>query len=123
MPDSTPARMAELTIALSLATDLGTGQPMEPGLRTCRLSLAVAHALALGAASRSGVLYGAPLRSLGCTADASETAVLAGGDDLAFNETMAPMLNARSGEAMRYFVRHLAADQPLNRRVGRIASA
>jgi hypothetical protein len=31
-------RLAELAIALSLATDLGTGQPLEHGLRTCWLS-------------------------------------------------------------------------------------
>ena len=40
-------RVAELTIALSLASDLGTGQPVEHGLRTCWLSLAVADALGL----------------------------------------------------------------------------
>lgn len=32
------SRLAELTTALSLATDLGTGQPLEHGLRTCWLS-------------------------------------------------------------------------------------
>ena len=78
-------RLAELTIALSLATDLGTGQPMEHGLRTCWLSLAAAEALGLDAATRSCVYYVALLRFVGCTSDASETAVLAGGDDVAFN--------------------------------------
>ena len=56
-------RLAELTIALSLATDLGTGQPMEHGLRTCSLSLAVSEALGLDAATRSCVYYVALLRS------------------------------------------------------------
>ena len=37
--DGPSGRLAELTVALSLATDLGTGQPMEHGLRTCWLSL------------------------------------------------------------------------------------
>ena len=44
--------------------------------------------------------------------------MLAGGDDVAFNATMAPMLMARPGESMRYFVRHLAEDLPPRRRAG-----
>lgn len=116
-------RLAELTIALSLASDLGTGQPMEHGLRTCWLSLAVADALGLDASTRSCVYYVALLRFLGCTSDASETAVLSGGDDLAFNATMAPMLGAQAGEGARFFVRHLAEEVPLHRRLGRVAAA
>ena len=116
-------RTAELTVALSLATDLGTGQPMEHGLRTCWLSLAVSDALGLDAATRSCVYYVALLRFVGCTSDASETAVLAGGDDVAFNAAMGPMLMAQPGESMRYFVRHLAEDLPLHRRAGRVVRA
>jgi hypothetical protein len=51
---------------------------------------------------RSCVYYVALLRFLGCTSDASETAVLAGGDEIAFNAAMAPILMAQSGEATRY---------------------
>lgn len=116
-------RLAELTIALSLASDLGTGQPMEDGLRTCWLSLAASEELGLDAATRSCVYYVALLRFVGCTSDASETAVLAGGDDVALNAAMAPMLMAQPGESMRYFVRHLAEDLPLRRRVGRVVRA
>ena len=116
-------RTAELTIALSLATDLGTGQPMEHGMRTCWLSLAVSDALGLDAATRSCVYYVALLRFVGCTSDASETAELAGGDDVAFNAAMAPMLMAQPGESMRHFVRHLAEDLPLRRRMGRVVRA
>jgi HD-GYP domain-containing protein (c-di-GMP phosphodiesterase class II) len=115
--------LAELTVALSLATDLGTGQPMEHGLRTCWLSLRTAEALGLDAAARSCVYYVALLRFLGCTSDAADTAVLAGGNDVAFNAAMAPMLMARPGEAMRYFVRHLAEDLPVRRRAGRVVRA
>ena len=116
-------RLAELTIALSLATDLGTGQPMEQGLRTCWLSLAVSDALGMDAAARSCVFYVALLRFLGCTSDASETAVLAGGDEVAFNAAMAPILMAAPGEAMRHFIRHLAEDLPARRRAGRVVRA
>ncbi len=115
--------VGELTIALSLATDLGTGQPIEHGLRTCWLSLAVADALGLDASERSCVYYVALLRFVGCTSDASETAVLAGGDDVGFNATMAPMLGARPREGMRFFVGHLAEDLPAHRRLGRVVAA
>jgi HD-GYP domain-containing protein (c-di-GMP phosphodiesterase class II) len=121
--DREGARVAELTVALSLATDLGTGQPLEHGLRTCWLSLAAASGLGLDADARSGVYFVALLRFLGCTSDASETAVLAGGDDVAFNAVMAPMLMAQPGEGMRYFVRHLAEGQPPHRRVARVVRA
>ena len=121
--DAGPGRLAELTVALSLASDLGTGQPMEHGLRTCWLSLTAADALGLDTVTRSAVYYVALLRFIGCTSDASETAVLAGGDDLAFNAVMAPMLAAQPGEGMRYFVRHLAADLPLRRRASLVVRA
>jgi HD-GYP domain-containing protein (c-di-GMP phosphodiesterase class II) len=118
-----PGRVADLTIALSLATDLGTGQPMEHGLRTCWLSLGVASALGLSEAERSCVYYVALLRFVGCTSDASEIAALAGGDDVAFNAAMAPALTAQPGEGLRHFVHHLADDQPVPRRVGLVARA
>ncbi|MGH9181633.1 MAG: HD domain-containing phosphohydrolase [Acidimicrobiales bacterium] len=116
-------RCGELTIALSLATDLGTGHPLEHGLRTCWLSLKAAEALGLDEAGRSCVYHVALLRFLGCTSDASETAVFAGGDDVGFNSTFAPMLNAQPGEGARFLVGHLASDLPLRRRVGRVARA
>lgn len=116
-------RYAELTLAVSLATDLGTGQPLEHGLRTCWLSVRTADALGLDDAARACVYHVALLRFLGCTADASEAAVQAGGDDVAFNATFAPMLNAPTGEGVRFFVRHLGAGQPLARRIGLVARA
>ena len=67
--------------------------------------------------------YTALLRFVGCTSDAADTAVLAGGDDLTFNAAMAPMLMAQPGEGMRYFVRHLAEGTPVPRRIGRVVRA
>ena len=89
-------------MALSLATDLGTGQPMEHGLRTCWLSLRTAEALGLDAAARSCVYYVALLRFLGCTSDAADTAVLAGGDDVGVQRGDGPDADgpARRGDAL-----------------------
>ena len=116
-------RLAEPTIALSLATDLGTGQPLEHGLRTCWLSLKAAEALGLDPATRSCVYHVALLRFLGCTSDASDAPMLAGGDDVGLNALFAPMLNAQAGESVRFLVHHLAEDLRLSRRVGRVARA
>ena len=77
--------LVELMAALSLATDLGTGQPLEHVLRTALLANRAAESLGLSQSARSAVLYTALLRFLGCTAYASDTAVLAGGDEIAFN--------------------------------------
>lgn len=116
-------RLIELTAAVSLATDLGTGQPMEHALRTALLAVRAAEALGLAPDDRSAVLYTTLLRFLGCTADASDTAVLAGGDEIAFNAAMAPMVMADDREAVPHLVRHLGEGLPLTRRVGRVAAA
>lgn len=116
-------RLAELAIALSLATDLGTGRPLEHGLRTCWLSLTVAEAVGLDVEGRSCVYHVALLRFVGCTSDASEAARVAGGDDVALNALFAPVLNAQPGERARFLVRHLAEDLPLPARVERVVGA
>jgi hypothetical protein len=72
-------RPTELIAALSLATDLGVGQPLEQALRTCLIALVLGDRLGLSEEERSEVYYVALLRFVGCTADASEMAQMAGG--------------------------------------------
>ena len=79
--------------------------------------------MGLDAQDRSCVYHVALLRFLGCTSDASETAVFAGGDDVALNASFAPMVYAPPGEKARFLVRRLAEDLPVRRRVGRVARA
>lgn len=93
-------RLAELMGALSLATDLGMGQPLEQALRTCLIALALGERLGLRNEQLSEVYYVALLRFLGCTADAHDTALMAGGDDIALRTAIAPVL----GGAPREFV-------------------
>lgn len=116
-------RLIELMAALSLATDAGTGQPFEHALRTCLLASRCGNALGLASAEKSIVVYTALLRFLGCTSDASETAVLAGGDEIVFNAAMAAVVMADDREAVPHLLRHLGQDLSLTRRIGRIASA
>src|SRR5215210_1799937 len=67
---------------MSLATDLGLGQPMEHVLRSCVLGLRIAEDLELGEAERAVVYYVALLAWLGCHADAHEQSAWFG-DDIA----------------------------------------
>lgn len=121
--DGEAGRLAELAIALSLASDLGTGQPLEHGLRTCLLSLSAGRALGLDGPQLSSVFHVALLRFIGCTSDASEIAVAAGGDDVALNATMAPMLTASPADGLRFVVRHLGEGLPWLTRAGLVGRA
>src|SRR3954471_3700497 len=76
-------RVTEVFAALSLTTDLATGLPFEKGLATCALATAFGSAVGLDDADRAAVFCTALLRSIGCTAHASENAALFG-DDTAF---------------------------------------
>ena len=60
-----PEGLAELLCALSFAADLNTGQPMEHGLKTAYISLAVADAVGLPQSDRTTVFYGSLLKDLG----------------------------------------------------------
>lgn len=96
-------RLAELMAALSLATDLGMGQPLEQALRTCLIASALAERLGLESEEMSEVYYVALLRFLGCTADAHEFAAMVGGDDIAVRAAIAPVL----GGTQREFASHV----------------
>jgi hypothetical protein len=65
---------AEVIAALSLATDLGVGQPMGHALRSCLLAVQPGSSLGLDAADPRAVYYVALLQRVGCTADAFDLA-------------------------------------------------
>jgi hypothetical protein len=91
-------RLAELVGALSLATDLGMGQPLEQALRTCLIALGIGARLGLKPDELSGVFYVTLLRFLGCTADAHDMAALVGGDEIAIRAAIAPVLGGTAGD-------------------------
>lgn len=72
--------LAELLGALSLATDLGAGLPLETSLRTCRVATHLGARLGLGGGELAAVYYAGLLRHLGCTAWSHEAAALVGDD-------------------------------------------
>ncbi|HEX2029602.1 MAG TPA: HD domain-containing phosphohydrolase [Nitriliruptorales bacterium] len=70
----TRLRLAEVVGALSLATDLGMGQPLEHGLRTCLFAIELARRSGADDATVARSYYVALLRWLGCTSHAHELA-------------------------------------------------
>ena len=107
-----PLRLLELLASVSLATDLGTGQPAGHALRTCTIAAALAEELGCSADEVRVVQQFALLRFLGCTADAAETAALVGGDDVAYNGAMAPVVMGSARELLGRHVRSVAPGGP-----------
>src|SRR5690349_8512093 len=77
-------RLAEFAMALSLATDMGLGHPLEMVLATCLLSLRLGELLRLSQDELHELYYLALFRHAGCTADSHRAAQYMG-DELAFS--------------------------------------
>jgi HD-GYP domain-containing protein (c-di-GMP phosphodiesterase class II) len=116
-------RLGELLASVSLATDLGTGQPPGHALRTCTIAAALAEELGCGPDDVRTAHQFALLRFLGCTSDAAETADLVGGDDRALNAAMAPVVMGSGPELIGRFVRSVGPGQPPLRRLRLVARA
>ncbi|AFM16582.1 HD-GYP domain-containing protein [Mycolicibacterium chubuense NBB4] len=76
-------RRAELLAAISLAIDLGLGQPMEHMLRSSLIATRLAERMGLDAQRRATVYYANLVGWIGCHADSHELSGLFG-DDIAF---------------------------------------
>jgi HD-GYP domain-containing protein (c-di-GMP phosphodiesterase class II)/DNA-binding CsgD family transcriptional regulator len=118
-----PVRLAELVAAISLATDLGTGQPMEHGLQTCYLSMGLAREAGLSVQDVSDTYYVSLLRFLGCTSEATGDAAMNAGDEIAFYAGLAPLFMGGRSEILGWMLRHLAeGDPPLARTRARVGA-
>jgi HD-GYP domain-containing protein (c-di-GMP phosphodiesterase class II) len=115
-------RVAELMAALSLATDLGLGQPLEHELGVCLAALDLADRLDCTAEERSDVYYVALLVHVGCTAAAAYFATWVGGDEIHFQRgasATGPASERR--EDITHLVSRFADDRPLPERARLIA--
>jgi len=101
--DAAPAaeiRLVELLAALSLATDLANGFPLEKGLRNCLLAFLIGRELGLSESELADAYYFGLLRSIGCTSYAYEEA-LATGDDRNFRNSFAGLDSSQPTDMMR----------------------
>ena len=76
----TRVRAAEVIGAMSIATDLGTGQPLEHALRTAILAVNLGERAGLTPPELVDAYYISLLHSFGCTSDAPEQTELFGDD-------------------------------------------
>lgn len=113
---SSGVRSAELFAALSLATDLGTGQRSEHGLRTCLLATELATLAGLEAEELEDAFYLGLLHSIGCTADAPVTA-RAFGDNVAHKGAFTLIDSGRPVEIVTYLWRNVYPTAPPPRRL------
>jgi HD-GYP domain-containing protein (c-di-GMP phosphodiesterase class II) len=74
-------RAAEVIAALSLATDLGIGVPLEHGLQSTLLAMRLGEELGVDSDTASQTYYACLLFYVGCTADAEVAAETFGDDD------------------------------------------
>jgi HD-GYP domain-containing protein (c-di-GMP phosphodiesterase class II) len=115
-------RLAELLAALSLATDLGMGQPLEHGLRTAIIAVRLAGRLGLDESERISVYYVSLLRFAGCTAEAHLDAEIFG-DEIAARTELTRTMFASRGELLLTAVRNVHRDEPFLRRGAAAAKA
>jgi HD-GYP domain-containing protein (c-di-GMP phosphodiesterase class II) len=109
--------------ALSFATDMAAGVPMETSLRTAVVAARLARDLRLGDDDVANVYYTALLRHLGCTSFAHEAADFAGGDDQGLLRTFEAIDLVRRTALSVQAVRRLASHAPLPARAAAVAKA
>jgi putative nucleotidyltransferase with HDIG domain len=118
---STPVsiRLAEVVAALSLATDLGMGQPVEFALRSSILAMRLGDALGYSDDVLREVYYQSLLRYIGCNV---ETHLLAGvvGDEFAFRRDFAMIDNGNTLTVIKLMLRYM---QQVNANTAPIAMA
>ena len=81
-------RLADVMAALSMATDLGMGQPAEHAMRTCIVAMRLGDALGFDDADLRDVYYESLLRYIGCNADTAWAASVLG-DEMALRTEIA----------------------------------
>ena len=121
-PGRPEPRLAEVVAAISLATDLGMGQPLEHALRTCVLAMRLADQAGVGAGERPVVYYTALLRYLGCTGESHEMSA-AFGDEIAARAAFATIDPGSARAQLGWMARHAGAGSGLPRRGAALAGA
>jgi HD-GYP domain-containing protein (c-di-GMP phosphodiesterase class II) len=116
-----PLRLAEVVASFSLASDLGTGMPMEWAVRSTVIAVRLGEAAGLDEAQLRDVYYVSLLALIGCTADSHRFAAMVG-DELAVTGGEGQTVDwGNQRAAMSHLLRQVGAGQPPLRRARMIA--
>lgn len=105
-PDTTSVRLAELMASLSVATDLGMGQPLDYAMTTCIVAIRLGQALGFDEPTMRDVYYAALLRYIGCNADTQWLASIVG-DEIALRTEVAKVDAADSAAMIALILRFI----------------
>ena len=117
-----PVRAAELVGALSLATDLGTGQPLEHALRTAVLAVRLGELAEASADELSATYYVALLHASGCTSNGHE-AIQVYDDDIAHRAAFFLIDSTNPAEVLAFYRASIGAGRPPEVRAALIEDA
>src|SRR5205809_2709901 len=106
-----PIRAAELVGALSLATDLGTGQQLEHALRTAVLAVRLGELAGASAEELADTYYVALLHASGCTSNSHEASQLFG-DDIEHRAAFFLIDTANPAEVLAFYRAYVGAGRP-----------
>src|SRR4051812_5180528 len=110
-----PVRAAELVAALSLATDLGTGQPLEHALRTAVLAVRLGELAGATDEELSDTYYVALLHAAGCTSNGHE-ATQVFGEDIEHRADFFLLDTTDRESVLTFYREHLAPGRPAEER-------
>jgi HD-GYP domain-containing protein (c-di-GMP phosphodiesterase class II)/DNA-binding CsgD family transcriptional regulator len=111
-----------LLAALSLAADLGMGQPLENAQRTAILTVAIGRAAGVAPRDLKDAYYLAFLRYVGCTADAPIAADVLGGDEIEARGWLALADWGKPTDVLRILMRNIGAGKSTMQRARLIAN-
>jgi HD-GYP domain-containing protein (c-di-GMP phosphodiesterase class II) len=106
-----PIRAAEVVAALSIATDLGTGQPLEHALRTAVFAVRLGELAGASAEELADTYYVALLHASGCTSNGHEAAQLFG-DDIAHRAAFYLVDPTNPAEVLEFYRSNVGLGRP-----------
>lgn len=106
-----PVRAAELVGALSIATDLGTGQPLEHAMRTAVLAVRLGELYGASGDELADTYYVALLHASGCTSNGHEAAQLFG-DDIAHRAAFYLVDPTNPAEVLEFYRSNVGLGKP-----------
>ena len=115
-------RLAEAIAALSLATDLGMGQPMDHALRRCLVAVRLGESLGLSDRELTEVYYVALVCSVGCTIKMQEFTPWFQ-DEITAASHAATLDSRRRVDAAMFLFQHVGHGDPSLRRAQKIVFA